>query len=106
MYVLLWILGVLPAVSISVFWLAPKGSFVERHIDWVLTAVFLALLCGLVTAIPTSRSGLGTVNVAPVSWLVAWDVHEARRHLDLSTWSDYAPKDRRFTRLARGKPYE
>ena len=32
--------------------------------------------------------------VAPVSWLVAWDVHEGRRHLDFSTWSDYAPKDR------------
>ena len=48
MYVLLWIFGVLPAVLMSVFWLAPKGSFVERHIDWVLTPVFLALLCGLV----------------------------------------------------------
>jgi hypothetical protein len=32
--------------------------------------------------------------VAPVSWLVAWDVHEGRRHLDFSTWSDYAPKDK------------
>jgi hypothetical protein len=29
--------------------------------------------------------------VAPVSWLVARDVHEGRRHLDLSTWGDYPP---------------
>ena len=32
--------------------------------------------------------------VAPVSWLVARDVHEGRRHLDFSTWSEYSPKDR------------
>jgi hypothetical protein len=29
--------------------------------------------------------------VAPVSWLVARDVHEGRRHLDFSTWSEYTP---------------
>jgi hypothetical protein len=48
MYVLLWIFGVFPAGLISVFWLVPKGSFVERHIDWVLTAVFVALLSAMV----------------------------------------------------------
>jgi hypothetical protein len=32
--------------------------------------------------------------VAPVSWLVARDVHEGRRHLDFSTWSEYVPKDK------------
>jgi len=30
--------------------------------------------------------------VAPASWLVAWDVHEAREHLNFSTWGDYTPK--------------
>lgn len=29
--------------------------------------------------------------VAPVSWLVARDVHEGRRHMDFSTWGDYPP---------------
>jgi hypothetical protein len=33
--------------------------------------------------------------VAPASWLVAWDVHEARTHLNFSTWGDYAPKKQR-----------
>jgi len=28
--------------------------------------------------------------VAPVSWLVARDVHEGRRHMDFSTWADYS----------------
>jgi Haem-binding domain len=32
--------------------------------------------------------------VAPVSWLVARDVHDGRRHLDLSAWSEYPPGDR------------
>jgi hypothetical protein len=32
--------------------------------------------------------------VAPSSWLVARDVHEGRRHLNFSTWSEYGPKDR------------
>lgn len=27
--------------------------------------------------------------VAPVSWMVAYDVHEGRRHLDFSTWTEY-----------------
>jgi hypothetical protein len=28
--------------------------------------------------------------IAPVSWLVARDVHEGRRHMDFSTWADYS----------------
>ena len=28
-------------------------------------------------------------RVAPVSWLVARDVHEGRRHLDFSAWNEY-----------------
>jgi hypothetical protein len=32
--------------------------------------------------------------VAPASWLVAQDVHDGRRHLNFSTWSEYGPKDR------------
>jgi hypothetical protein len=31
-------------------------------------------------------------SVAPVSWLVAWDVAEAREHLNFSTWDVYPPK--------------
>lgn len=31
-------------------------------------------------------------HVAPVSWLVAHDVHEARKHLNFSTWNQYNPK--------------
>ena len=31
--------------------------------------------------------------VAPTSWLVVRDVHEGRRHLDLSAWSEYPPSD-------------
>ena len=34
-------------------------------------------------------------HVAPASWLVAWDVHEARKHLNFSTWGDYTPKKQR-----------
>jgi hypothetical protein len=29
--------------------------------------------------------------LAPVSWLVARDVHEGRRHLNFSAWSEYSP---------------
>ncbi len=29
--------------------------------------------------------------LAPASWLVARDVHEGRRHLDFSAWSEYSP---------------
>jgi hypothetical protein len=32
--------------------------------------------------------------VAPVSWLVADDVHQARRHLNFSTWDAYTQKKR------------
>jgi hypothetical protein len=31
-------------------------------------------------------------RVAPASWLVAWDVAEAREHLNFSEWSSLAPK--------------
>ena len=31
-------------------------------------------------------------RVAPVSWLVAHDVHEARKHLNFSTWNRYDAK--------------
>jgi hypothetical protein len=37
--------------------------------------------------------------VAPVSWLVARDVHQGRRHLDFSAWSGYTPAVR-LKRLA------
>ena len=30
-------------------------------------------------------------HVAPVSWLVARDVHEGRRHVNFSAWSEYPP---------------
>jgi hypothetical protein len=33
-------------------------------------------------------------HVAPASWLVVWDVHEGRRHMDLSAWSGYPPDTR------------
>jgi hypothetical protein len=33
--------------------------------------------------------------VAPVSWLVASDVHEARRHVNFSEWNRYTNEDRR-----------
>jgi hypothetical protein len=33
--------------------------------------------------------------VAPVSWLVQNDVHEAREHLNFSTWSGYSPDEQR-----------
>ena len=32
--------------------------------------------------------------VAPVSWLLAYDVSEAREHLNFSTWGRYDPKER------------
>jgi len=32
--------------------------------------------------------------VAPASWVVARDVHQARRHLDFSQWGSYSPKKR------------
>jgi len=33
-------------------------------------------------------------HVAPVSWLVARDVHECRRHLNFSEWNSYSGADR------------
>ena len=32
--------------------------------------------------------------VAPVSWLVTHDVHEAREHMNFSTWNDYDEDER------------
>jgi Haem-binding domain len=29
--------------------------------------------------------------IAPMSWLVARDVHEGRRHLNFSSWTEYPP---------------
>lgn len=34
-------------------------------------------------------------RIAPVSWLVAHDVHEAREHMNFSTWERYSGKKRR-----------
>jgi hypothetical protein len=34
-------------------------------------------------------------RIAPVSWLVAYDVHEAREHLNFSTWNRYDGGKRR-----------
>ena len=36
----------------------------------------------------------GYSRVAPVSWLLAWDVREGRDELNFSTWNRYAPKKR------------
>lgn len=33
-------------------------------------------------------------RIAPVSWLVAHDVHEGREHLNFSTWTSLPPKKR------------
>jgi hypothetical protein len=33
--------------------------------------------------------------VAPVSWLVVYDVHHAREHMNLSRWGGYAPDRQR-----------
>ena len=33
-------------------------------------------------------------RVAPVSWLLAWDVKEGREKLNLSTWNRYSQKKR------------
>jgi hypothetical protein len=33
-------------------------------------------------------------RVAPVSWLVAWDVREGRAELNFSTWNEYGTRDR------------
>ena len=42
-------------------------------------------------------------NVAPVSWLVADDVHTGRRHLNFSEWGKY-PKSKQILKL--GQIYE
>jgi hypothetical protein len=36
-------------------------------------------------------------SVAPASWLVAWDVRHARKHLNFSTWGDYPLEKQRDT---------
>jgi len=33
-------------------------------------------------------------NVAPMSWLVAYDVDEAREHMNFSEWASYSPEDK------------
>jgi len=33
-------------------------------------------------------------NIAPVSWLVASDVNEAREHMNFSEWDSYSAEDR------------
>jgi len=33
-------------------------------------------------------------HIAPVSWLLAHDVHQARSHMNLSHWQDYSTNDR------------
>lgn len=33
-------------------------------------------------------------HVAPMSWLLARDVQQARSHMNLSRWQDYSPDDR------------
>ncbi len=33
-------------------------------------------------------------HVAPMSWLIARDVQQARSHMNLSQWQDYSPEDR------------
>ena len=42
--------------------------------------------------------------VAPVSWLVAWDVAEGRDELNFSRWSDLGPKD--LAKIAKKLPEE
>ncbi len=32
--------------------------------------------------------------IAPVSWLLVWDVREGRKELNFSTWNRYSPKKR------------
>jgi hypothetical protein len=39
-------------------------------------------------------------RVAPVSWLVAWDVYEAREHLNLSTLQDISAETQAEVRAA------
>src|SRR5258706_7747278 len=34
-------------------------------------------------------------HIAPVSWLLAHDVQQARSHMNLSQWQDYSTDDRR-----------
>ena len=36
----------------------------------------------------------GYSRVAPVSWLLAWDVSEGREELNFSTWNRYSQKKR------------
>ena len=41
--------------------------------------------------------------VAPMSWLVADDVHEARRHMNFSQWADYNTKQKNHKTKFCGK---
>ncbi len=33
-------------------------------------------------------------QIAPFSWLLAWDVQEGRKELNFSRWNRYSPKER------------
>ena len=44
--------------------------------------------------------------VAPVSWLVADDVHEGRRHMNFSQWADYNTKQKNHKREECGELVE
>ena len=44
--------------------------------------------------------------MAPVSWLVAHDVHEGREHLNFSTWAGQSDRDRAHAFEEIGKEVE
>lgn len=44
--------------------------------------------------------------VAPVSWLVADDVYEGRRHMNFSLWADYSTKQKNHKRKECGELVE
>ncbi len=46
------------------------------------------------TVIQMKPSGRVYSQVAPVSWLLAWDVGEGREELNFSTWNRYSQKKR------------
>jgi hypothetical protein len=45
-------------------------------------------------------------RVAPVSWLVAHDVHEGREHVNFSTWSSLSPDEQRKRLLKMAEEVE
>jgi hypothetical protein len=42
-------------------------------------------------------------NIAPVSWLIVYDVNEGRRELNFSQWGTYTPqrRDRKLTQICK-----